>query len=217
MPSCESGGIELAHECLAERVRRHPVTRSRSRIGIGISLRHQLVVQRRAQRRLPFRPVWLDFNAPWQLLLARANRPTTTSGPTAAINPSRHNVIIADGIGLQRSTDSGQRFSIVTAPTPITTHPRPLRASVAIAFLDPAQLGKPPGPWLHGPPEIGSFSTRQSARRSAAPSRAAAHAPPVAMPSHRRARNELPPSHQQSPTAGSTTYPVGVACLALRP
>jgi hypothetical protein len=63
------------------------------------------------------------------------------------------------------------------------------------------------------PPEIGSFSTR----RSAAPSRAAAHAPPVAMPSHRRARNEPLPSHQQSPTAGSTTYPVGVACLALRP
>jgi hypothetical protein len=157
MPSCELGGIELAHECLAERVRRHPVTRSRSRIGIGISLRHQLVVQRRAQRRLPFRPVWLDFNAPWQLLLARANRPTTTSGPTAAINPSRHNVIIADGIGLQRSTDSGQRFSIVTAPTPITTHPRPLRASVAIAFLDPAQLGKPPGKRLHGPPRSARF------------------------------------------------------------
>ena len=31
-----------------------------------------------------------------------------------AIDPSRHNVIIAGGIGLQRSTDGGQTFSTVT-------------------------------------------------------------------------------------------------------
>ena len=73
------------------------------------------VVQARARRRLPFQPVWLDFNTPWQMLPG-THEPAGYNEWTdlVAIDPSRHNVIIAGGIGLQRSTDGGQTFSTVT-------------------------------------------------------------------------------------------------------
>ena len=73
------------------------------------------VIQPRARRRLPFPPVWLDFNTPWQMLPG-THEPADYNEWTdlVAIDPSRHNVIIAGGIGLQRSTDGGQTFSTVT-------------------------------------------------------------------------------------------------------
>jgi photosystem II stability/assembly factor-like uncharacterized protein len=73
------------------------------------------VIQPRARRRLPFPPVWLDFNTPWQMLPG-THEPADYNEWTdlVAIDPSRHNVIIAGGIGLQRSTNGGQTFSQVT-------------------------------------------------------------------------------------------------------
>jgi photosystem II stability/assembly factor-like uncharacterized protein len=74
------------------------------------------VIEPRARRRGPFPPVWwLDMNTPWQMLPG-THEPAAYNEWTdlVAIDPSRHNVIIAGGIGLQRSTDGGQTFSTVT-------------------------------------------------------------------------------------------------------
>jgi photosystem II stability/assembly factor-like uncharacterized protein len=73
------------------------------------------VIQPRARRHPPFPPVWIDFNTPWQMLPG-THEPADYNEWTdlVAIDPSRHNVIIAGGIGLQRSTDGGQTFSKVT-------------------------------------------------------------------------------------------------------
>jgi photosystem II stability/assembly factor-like uncharacterized protein len=74
-----------------------------------------LVIQPRAPRRLPFQPGLLDFNTPWHMLPG-THEPASYNEWTdlVAIDPSRHNVIIAGGVGLQRSTNGGTTFSQVT-------------------------------------------------------------------------------------------------------
>jgi photosystem II stability/assembly factor-like uncharacterized protein len=70
------------------------------------------VILPHARRNLEF-PV--DFSTPWQPL-SGTHEPAVYNQWTdlVAIDPTRHNVIFAGGIGLQRSTDGGVTFSQVT-------------------------------------------------------------------------------------------------------